>query len=202
MCSAYLQQFSLPPISSESFPMASQSHMIKLVGQDNYVEVERAEVRDIAFVLPIFEVESGWFNMSGSYNSFFTWYLITNGAVEQYIPKYYFILRVIEPFSICLFHSLNTLVGLLKKSFYHIGEAESCIHTFQLFFNTEAFCYLYHKLSTFSFVHSKERKGTVVMYHDTLKMECRTSSLRVVTKVGLSMLRQVLGAGVGLGLTK
>jgi hypothetical protein len=52
--------------------MASQSHMIKLVGQDNYVEVERAEVHDIAFVLPIFEVESGWFNMSGSYNSFFT----------------------------------------------------------------------------------------------------------------------------------
>jgi hypothetical protein len=34
------------------------------------------------------------------------------------------------------------------------------------------------------------------MYHDTLKMECRTSSLRVVTKVGLSMLRQVLGAGL------
>jgi len=71
----------------------------------------------------------------------------------------------------------------------------------------EAFCYLYHKLSTFSFVHSKEQKGTVVIYHDTLKMECCTSfitktSLRVVTKVGLSMLRQVLGVGVGLGLTK
>jgi len=77
--------------------------MIKLVGQDNYVEVERAEVHDIAFVLPIFEVESGWFNMSGSYNSFFTRYLITNGAVEQYIPKYYFLLRVIEPFSNPLF---------------------------------------------------------------------------------------------------
>jgi len=104
MCSAYFQQFSLPPITSDSFPMASQSHMIKLVGQDTYVEVERAEVRDIAFVLPIFEVESGWFNMSGSYNSFFTRYLITNGAVEQYIPKYYFLLRVIEPFSNPLFH--------------------------------------------------------------------------------------------------
>jgi len=72
MCSAYLQQFSLPLISSESFPMASQSHMIEVVGQDTYVEVERAEVHDIAFILPIFEVESGWFHMSGSCNSFFT----------------------------------------------------------------------------------------------------------------------------------
>jgi hypothetical protein len=156
MCSAYLKQFSLPPITSDSFPMASQSHMIELVGQDTYVEVERAEVHDIAFVLPIFEVESGRFHMYGSYNSFFTQYMIRNGAVEQYIPKYYFLLRFIEPFSIRLFHSLNTLAGLLKKSFYHIGEAESCIHTFRLFFNTEAFCYLYHKLITLSFVYSKE----------------------------------------------
>jgi hypothetical protein len=46
--------------------------MIEVVGQDTYVEVERAEVHDIAFILPIFEVESGWFHMSGSCNSFFT----------------------------------------------------------------------------------------------------------------------------------
>jgi hypothetical protein len=41
MCSEFLQQFSLPPITTENFPVAAQAHMLELVGQDCYVEVER-----------------------------------------------------------------------------------------------------------------------------------------------------------------
>ena len=99
MCSAYLQQFSLPSITSEAFPMASQSHMIELVSQDTYVEVERSEVHDIAFVIPIFEVESGRFNMSGSYNSFFTRiFRVLIKCLDKHPSP-----------SCCIFHHFNSL---------------------------------------------------------------------------------------------
>jgi hypothetical protein len=68
--------------------MAAQAHMLKLICQDTYVEVERSEVYDIAFIIPLSEVESGLFHMSGSYNSFFTRYTINNGTVEQCLSEY------------------------------------------------------------------------------------------------------------------
>jgi hypothetical protein len=106
-----------------------------------------------------------------------------------------------------MFHSLNFLAGHVKKSLYHQGEAESCIRTFRLFFSAEAFCYLCHKLSSDSIIYSNPRKQAFILYYDTLAMEARTNHVtkthvRIATKAALSLLRKILGIGVGLGLTK
>jgi hypothetical protein len=131
--------YSLPPITIAAYPVASQAHMLEVVSQDISVNVERASIFDIAHVVPLLEVESGLFNMSGSYNSFFIRYALRNGIVEQYTSDYYFLSRPVEPISIRMFHSLNFLAGLVKKSLYHQGEAESCIRTFRLFLAQKLF---------------------------------------------------------------
>lgn len=207
MTSEFLQLYSLPPITTAQFPMASQAHMLEVVSQDIAINVARASVCDIAHVVPLLEVESGLYNMSGSNNSFFIRYSLRNGIVEHYMSEYYFLSRPVEPISIRLFHSLNFLAGLVKKSLYHQGEAESCSRTFRLFFCTEAFCYLCHRLSSETMISSDARKQTFILYYDTLGMEARANyitktHLRIVTKPALSLLQQMLGIGVGLGLTK
>lgn len=71
----------------------------------------------------------------------------------------------------------------------------------------EAFCYLRHKLSSESLISSNAQKQTLIMYFDTLGMEARTNyitkhHIHLVTQPALSILQQMLGTGVGLGLTK
>ncbi len=55
MTSECLQRFSLPPITTTGYPLASTSNMMELVLQDEMVSVERSNVVNIAFVLPLFE---------------------------------------------------------------------------------------------------------------------------------------------------
>ncbi len=129
------------------------------------------------------------------------------GTPEKYTSVYYFVTLAVEPVSVRLFHSLNYLAGLLRKSMYHQGEAETSCRTFQLFFSVEAFCHLRHRVGGGSIVLAAPRKQSIIMYYDTLSMECHSnlitkSMIRIVTKQGLASLKSILGIGIGLGLTK
>jgi hypothetical protein len=207
MTSVLLQHYSLPPVTSAVFPMASQSCMLEVVAQEARVSVARSNICDVAFVIPIYEVESGLFHLSGSYNSFFIRYFFLNGAVHPYGSELYFSARNVEPVTFRLFHSLNALAHLVKKSLYHQGEAELSMRSFRLYLSTEAFSYFYNKLYSVSVTSSTSRKQAVIMYYDSLTIEARTkiitkTYLRIVTKQGLSSLQKILGVGVGLGIVK
>jgi hypothetical protein len=207
MTSECLQNFSLPPITAAEYPLASQSHMVEIVLQETIVSVERSRIFDIAFVLPLHEAESGLFHMSGSYNSFFIRYGLCNGTIQHYRMEYYFATRPVEPVSIRLFHSLNHLAQHIKKSLYHQGEAVLSRRNFRLHFSSEAFCYMFHKLSSENIVSSTPRQQAFTMYYDSLTIEARTKCItktyiRIITKQGLNALKKMLGIGVGLGLTK
>jgi hypothetical protein len=191
MTSQILQHYSLPPITKAEFAMASQGHMQKVVAQDTVVNVTKAAIINIAYVVPLAELESGLFNMCGATNSFFIRYSLTNGTLENYKSDYYFVSRPVESLSVRLFHSLNYLAGLLQKSLYHQGEAETSCHTFRLFFSIEAFCYLRRKVRGGSIMLSRPRKQNIIMYYDTLSMEARSNTItksliRIVTKEGLA----------------
>jgi hypothetical protein len=205
--SSFLQQFALPPVTADDFPVASQSRMLEVVRKDTRISVARSSIHDIAFIIPVSEVESGLFHMSGSYNSFFIRYAFCQGVVQPYGSELYFSSRIVEPVTFRLFHSLNNLAHLVKKSLYHQGEAELSLRTFRLYYSTEAFSYLYSKLSDTSVTFSTPRKQAMLLYYDTLMIAASTNIitktyLRVVTKQGLISLRNVLGIGVGVGIVK
>jgi hypothetical protein len=106
-----------------------------------------------------------------------------------------------------LFHSLNHLSGMVKKSLYHQGEATSCYRIFRLYFSSKAFSYLFHMLSDVSVTASAPWKQSFTMHYDSLTLEAKTKHitktyLQIVTKQGLQALQKALGVGVGLGMTK
>ncbi|MFN9978296.1 MAG: hypothetical protein ACK53Y_00200, partial [bacterium] len=63
MTSEILLQYSLPPITTALYPTASLAHMIEVVLVDCSVSILRPSVYDVAYVVPLSEVESGLFNM-------------------------------------------------------------------------------------------------------------------------------------------
>jgi hypothetical protein len=81
MTSEILLRYSLPPFTMASYPIASLGHMIKVLGQDCCVNVERSAIHDIAYVMPLSEVKSGLFKMSGCCNCFFIRYSLYKGAI-------------------------------------------------------------------------------------------------------------------------
>jgi len=146
--------------------------------------------------------------MSGCYNCFFIRYSLCGGSlVPNTASDCYFSSCPVEPASTRLFHALNHLAGMVKKSLHHQGESPLSCRMFRIYFSSEAFCYLYHKLSDVSVTSSASRKQAVTMYYDSLTLEAKSkhitkTSLRIVSKHGLYSLQQMLGIGVGLGLTK
>jgi hypothetical protein len=189
--SEILLQYLLPPITTALYPTASLAHMIEVVLVDCSVSILRPSVYDVAYVVPLSEVESGLFNMSGCYNCFYMRYSLKGGAVlAYYASEYYFVSHPVEPISIRLFHSLYHLSGMMKKALYHQGEAAACSRTFRFYFSTEAFCYLFHFLSDVSATSSAAQKQAVTIYYDSLTLEAKTrhitkTSLRIVTRQGL-----------------
>jgi hypothetical protein len=93
--------------------------VMEVISHDVTDSFDRDSIIDVAFVVPLAEVESGLYNLSWSYNSFLIRYSLHQGNVHQYCTEYYFVSRPVEPLSICLFHSLNYLAGLLKRALYH-----------------------------------------------------------------------------------
>jgi hypothetical protein len=99
MTSEVCLQYSLPPVTTAAHPTASLANMIEVVCQDFFVNMARSAIHDIAHVMPLSEVESGLFHMSGCYNCFFIRYSFCGGALVPNSASEYFFC-----FATCLHH--------------------------------------------------------------------------------------------------
>jgi hypothetical protein len=146
--------------------------------------------------------------MSGSDNTFFIRYIIVENTLTPCKPSFYFCRYLCEPFGVRMFTTLNALCHHLRKALFHQPESSISKKSFLLpMFPMGAFWYLVFRLSGNSVGITKQRKQRIIKYFNSLQLELccsdvTVSYLRIITKNSLLALRQVLGAGVGLGLAK
>jgi hypothetical protein len=208
MDSSTLQDFNISPITPTDFPLASQDGLVEVYKTQEVVSLERSLIRDVAFFVPIQEVESGMFYMSGAENTFYIRYIKVNNSMQQCMPSFYFSRYLVEPLGVRLFTAMNTLSQHLRRAMYHQPESVISRKSFHLpMFSMESFWYLYGKLNHQSIGVSIKRKQNITKYYNTLMMEncCKTNTLtyiRILSLPALEALRKVLGKGVGLGLAK
>jgi hypothetical protein len=208
MDSATLQRFTLQPISPTEYPLAFQDQMLEVYKSSTEMYVERSFITDIAFVVPMAEVESGMFYLSGAENVFCIRYMLEDNVMKTCAPCLYFSRYMVEPICVRLFTALNTLSLHLRRSMYHQSESSISKKTFRLpLFPMECFWYLVFRIGTKGIGVSTQRKQCVIKYFNTLRMECYSkcstlSFLRILSYPALEATRNVLGLGVGLGLAK
>ena len=70
MTSEILQHFKLRAINSTDYPLASQDNISEVYQTSEEIIIDRPVIMDVAFIVPILEVESGLFYLSGAENTF------------------------------------------------------------------------------------------------------------------------------------
>jgi len=208
MTSGILTQFSLPPITPLTSPVAARTVINEVVATDNFRIILRDEVQDLIFILPLAEVETGNVFITGAANLFFVRYLIDQTTHSNFSSVNFFGSHIIQPLTVRIFCSLNMLAFTIKKLMYHRPEAEDTKRSTRIFFPSDAFHYIAHKMRDVSTVQchiSKNQRS--IKYYDDLKSESTTkvvdvTYLRVLTMASLKELRTILGVGVGIGSTQ
>jgi len=208
MTSGILTQFSLPPITPLTSPVAARTVINEVVATDNFRIILRDEVQDLIFILPLAEVETGNVFITGAANLFFVRYLIDQTTHSNFSSVIFFGSHIIQPLTVRIFCSLNMLAFTIKKLMYHRPEAEDTKRSTRIFFPSDAFHYIAHKMRDVSTVQchiSKNQRS--IKYYDDLKSESTTkvvdvTYLRVLTMASLKELRTILGVGVGIGSTQ
>ena len=105
----YLIQHSLSAVRADDSPFAVKSGMVEVIQTSTILNIARSSIIDFAFVIPLREVESGLFHLTGAQNTFFIRYMHQpNGSFQPY-PFYMFQARVAEPLSFRIFRGLNLL---------------------------------------------------------------------------------------------
>ncbi len=170
MDSETLQRFHLRPNTNEDeIPEVYQS--------SEQIEIGRKAIVDVAFILPLDEIESGLFFLARTENTYCIRYIMVNDALISCRPSLYFSRCLVEPLSVCVFNHLNTLAHHLQKALYHQRESSISRKTFCLpLFSMEAFWYLVYRLGGHIIGMTKEQKQQNVKYFNTLWMELRSSS--------------------------
>jgi hypothetical protein len=208
MDSEAVQRYMIKPIAATQYTIATQDGMLEVYLTSEEIYIERAVVQDVAFILSVEEVESGMFHLAGAANTFFIRFFLERGVMQPYNRSIYFSRYLIEPLSIQLFMTLNTLSQHLRRSMYHLAESEVSSKSFRLpLFSMEAFMYLACKVQPQTAGKSIIRKQSITQYCNTLKMVYLTKEniltyIRIASLPGLVALRSILGSGIGVGLTK
>jgi hypothetical protein len=206
MTGEILNQFSLQPIMASLFPVAGQSNIVELVGTVHTISAQRSDIIDIAYIVPIQELESGMVHITGASNLFFARYGFSEkDKLFQFPSSLYFAIQYIYPFSFRIFSSLNMLALNLKKSLFHTPESQEPKKVFRVSFSAEAFHYMSLRIGILSSVQTTvQRCQRIVKYYDTLKTESGSrvnnlAYLRILTSSALNSLRSVIGFGIGIG---
>ncbi len=66
-----MREYSLKPITATLFPVASQSPVVELVATSLIKTVSREALVDVAFVVPLQELETGMVHITGASNIYF-----------------------------------------------------------------------------------------------------------------------------------
>jgi len=196
------RQYSLAPITAAQYPMAYNGNMVEVIGcAADKVLVSRSSIIDVAFILPLGEVESGMFFMSGSTLAYFCrYYLRDDGIPTACNQSFYFQRHIVEPFSHRIFSFLNLISRNIKRAMYHSKLSAVGSKSFRCHASSEAFYYLQSKLPS-ALIVSTTRRESQIIYYDNLQMEARSCVvnkvfLRIMTKPTLVELQKVLGSGI------
>jgi hypothetical protein len=91
MTDEIMRRFSLQPITTTLFPVAAQSRIIELVGSAHTITTPWTSIEDIAFVVPIQELESGLVHLNGASNVYFARFGYSDdGTLFHYPASLYF----------------------------------------------------------------------------------------------------------------
>lgn len=208
MDSEVLQRYSISPISPNNFPVAYYNRIVEVYKMADEIFVSRSNIIDFVFVLPMAEVESGMLSMSGADNVYCMRFYIANSSLHECNPNFYFCRYVMEPFSVRMFTTLNTLSQNVRRLMYHQSESATSKCSFRLaLFPMEAFWYLAYKIGGVGVGACTVKSQSVTKYFNTLRMECCSkrntlSYIRIMSRSALTATRKVLGHGVGVGLAK
>jgi hypothetical protein len=205
MDSETLRCFYIHPVTVEEFPLASQNGMIEVYQSSDKITLIQSALLDITFIVPLEEVESSLYFLSGANNVYFACFIVST-IVVPFKKSYYFRRHLIEPIGVWLFMMINALSQNVRKALYHNPESGAtwkciCMNGFSM----DAFWYLVFKMSDNSIGTTRKQNQRIVKYYVTLQIELakckvRLTYLRILSQSSLVALRRVLGCGVGLGL--
>ena len=85
----------IQPLHATDHPMACA--IVEVFGTETRFTFSRDEIVDVAFVLPLSEVESGIFFTAGAANCFVCRLIYKNDKLESFCSSYYFSRRPVEP---------------------------------------------------------------------------------------------------------
>jgi hypothetical protein len=112
-----LLHYSLPTITVGTSPLAMKSSMAELFHTAEVWKIYRSAITDLAFIIPLYEVESGLFHLSGAQNTYFIRYKFNSiGNIEDYCHSM-LEPRIAELLSHRIFRGLNMLSSSIKKYF-------------------------------------------------------------------------------------
>jgi hypothetical protein len=169
---------SLSAITADESPFAVKSGMVEVIQSSIILKIPRSSIVDLAFIVPLGEVESGLFHLTGAVNTYFIRYMHGNGGNIQPYPYLMLQPRLAEPISFRIFRGLNSLSSSLKKSFYHQPEDQSVSKSFRLPFCYDSFFFIWSRFLNHNEVllNKFDRTQRVTLYFDDLSMK---SSLRL-----------------------
>jgi len=146
-----------------------------VVATNIFQDVFRDVVVDLVFILPLAEVESGNVFITGAANLFFVRYLIDRATHSNFSSVNFLSAHFIQPLTVRIFSSLNTLAFTVKKLMYHRPEAEDTKRSMRIFFPSDAFNYIAHKLQDASIVKCRISKKST-RYQVLRRFEVRVSN--------------------------
>ena len=115
LSSEVLRRYFIRPLTIMDNPLAFQDNLEELYVSLDVVSVSRSNILDVIFVVPVAEVESGMFYLSGANNVFCIRYQISaDGRLHCFPSMLYFARYMIEPLCVRLFNVLNTLSQYLR----------------------------------------------------------------------------------------
>ena len=130
MSAELLIRHSLPSKTNSESPVATKSGMVEVFLSATRLVIDRASIIDIAFIVPLHEVEGGLFHLAGARNTYFIRYQQHHDRGFEVYSGSMLQPRSVEPFSSHIFRSLNMLSTSIKKLFYHQPEEQSVFKTF------------------------------------------------------------------------
>jgi len=204
----------VPRLNTHDYPLIAQSSMQELFETVEALQINRSNIIDFVFVLPLQLIVDGKYRCIGISNAYFIRFqILTDG--NSLLPTSVIdctTSEVILPLSRRIFNSLQDLSALLAKLMWHNPHRASTKKSQRIHFSNECFSYIEHRVLRHNDQDVIEhgvfnRKCREVVYGEDLSMASvqrskRIRFLRFLTAASLSELRCVIGATTGVGLSQ
>jgi hypothetical protein len=106
---------SLPPVTEANFPFSVKSGMIEIFEIPTIIKTCWPSILEIAFIIPLAEVESGFFHLTEARNTLFIHYRQQLNCCIDLYPYLMLQARIADPITLRIFRGLNMLSLHLKR---------------------------------------------------------------------------------------